>query len=116
MGLFSLFYAPLNCVFEILWGAGASRTGTLVPVSGARAFVLAQPSPQPLLAPGYPFLCQPAWLGDECSACYCYLFSLFFFLPCSHHYFECFLFSLPLKEAIKFPRPCVVWCALTNYH
>lgn len=116
MRLFSPFYAPLNSVFEILWSALQTRAPR--PPAPLPGFALEHP--RPCLLPGYSLLPQAGVAErDECSVCYCHLFSLFyffFFFPCSHHYFECFLFSLPLREAIKFPSPCVVWCALTNYH
>lgn len=118
MRLFSPFYAPLNSVFEILWSALQTRAPR--PPAPPPGFALEHPC----LLPGYsllPSLLFPAVAErNECSVCYCHLFSLFFnfyfFSPCSHRYFERFLFSLPLQEAIKFPSPCVVWCALTNYH
>lgn len=96
MRLFSLFYAPLNPAFEILWRAGAVQTGVFC-ARQQRSPCLSWSTRAhgPCLLPGYSFLPEPGVAErDECSVCYCYLFSLFFFFHAlitslSASYFPC---------------------------
>lgn len=76
MRLFSPFYAPLNSVFEILWSALQTRAPR--PPAPPPGFALEHP--RPCLLPGYSLLPQAGVAErDECSVCYCHLFSLFYF-------------------------------------
>lgn len=95
MRLFSLFYAPLNSVFEILRRAGALQTGMLhAHQRRLRCLPWSIQAHGPCLLPGYSFLSEAGVAErDECSVCYCYLFSLFFshalITSLSASYFPC---------------------------
>lgn len=82
MRLFSLLYAPLNSVFEILRRAGALQSGHALRSSATLVvFVLEHPNHAAAACSlGSLSLQRLVWLRDECSVCYCYLFSLFFSL------------------------------------
>lgn len=80
MRLFSLLYAPLNSVFEILRRAGALQSGHALRSSATLVvFVLEHPNHAAAACSlGSLSLQRLVRLRDECSVCYCYLFSLFF--------------------------------------